>query len=530
MKKIALLLFVAFLCKNCFSQPSILWTKTYGGSSADYFDDIITTLDGGMICIGHTSSEDGDVDSTNSGSIDVWVVKLSESGDTLWSRTYGGSYNDYGATILAMPDSTYLLGCFVFSDDGDVTGFHGGDDIWLVKIDGNGNIIWQHCYGGSSGERLGGGYKEVISTNDGGFLVSARSQSDDGDVTLHYGSPLLEDIWVFKIDGSGNLQWQRTLGGFDQEYLACPISAGGDNYLILISTISSDGDMTGLTDYGLTDLLFIELDNSGNITDKASIGGSSYDKPNSIVGSPEGGYIITGTTSSTDAPFAPGFGFGSDQFAMKIDSVFNIKWVEQYGGIGGELPFASIQAPDGSVLVLGYVNYDSANNQITQVWGHNDYWCIRIDSSDGQLLWQESFGGSNADNGMGLCILQSDFLFLTGYAYSNDGQVIGNHGSIDAWLVALNNYTFISSIDQSSSEEINVFPNPFSTYSILSLTDHNDELKQILLYNNVGSCIREVNGTGYKATVDRNQLAAGLYFYTVETRNGNCYRGKILIQ
>ncbi len=131
--------------------PEIEWQKCLGGISTDYafFDSIYQTADGGYIVFGSTYSNNGDV-SGNHGGYDTWVVKLNAAGVIEWQKCLGGTSTDYGYSIQQTADGGYIVSGYTQSNNGDVSGNHGGGDIWVVKLNAEGSIEWQKCLGGSS--------------------------------------------------------------------------------------------------------------------------------------------------------------------------------------------------------------------------------------------------------------------------------------------------------------------------------------------------------------------------------------------
>ena len=150
-------------------------------------DSIQSTLDGGYIFVGTTNSQDGDVSGTH-GDYDLWIGKCRSDNSPEWIRSYGGSLNDGGESIQSTGTGYYVLGN-TLSDDGDVSGNHGGADLWVLKLDLSGHIIWQKCLGGTSDETG----RDVALLPDGGILVLGFSYSSDGDVPMNRG---YADYWV----------------------------------------------------------------------------------------------------------------------------------------------------------------------------------------------------------------------------------------------------------------------------------------------------------------------------------------------
>ena len=167
------------------------WSRV-GGSERDEGQDIQQTMDGGFIAVGTTSSNDMDVSGNHGGDGDVWVVKLSADGQLQWQKCLGGPSTDEGYAIHQASDGGYLVAGMAGSDGGDISGFHGYSDFWLLKLDTLGNVEWQKC--------LGGSYEEVayafMVTADGGIILTGITGSTNGDVTGFHGS---RDGWVVKL-------------------------------------------------------------------------------------------------------------------------------------------------------------------------------------------------------------------------------------------------------------------------------------------------------------------------------------------
>ncbi len=187
------------------------WRKWIGDSSQ--FPSIRPTIDGGYIIAGTSSSTNGSF-STNHGQLDAWAIKLSSSGIVEWQRLYGGTMDDGAHHVLTLEDGGYLLlGYTTSPNTGDVSGWHGESDIWVLRLDASGNIVWQKCLGGAesdSGESL------LSLTDDSGFIVGGEvnysTPGNHGDITGYHGE---FDVWIVKLDAFGNLIWENCLGGDD---------------------------------------------------------------------------------------------------------------------------------------------------------------------------------------------------------------------------------------------------------------------------------------------------------------------------
>ncbi|MFW6232620.1 MAG: choice-of-anchor D domain-containing protein, partial [Bacteroidota bacterium] len=160
------------------SSGNIIWEKLYGGTGFETANSIIQTNDGGYIVAGFSNSSDGDV-SVNKGENDIWVVKISDAGVLQWERSYGGSQIDVAECIKQTSDGGYVIGGWTRSNDYDVSNQKGVQDCWLIRIDNSGNIIWEKTYGGSSSD----GIKSIDLLPNGGVLVAGGTKSNDGDIS-----------------------------------------------------------------------------------------------------------------------------------------------------------------------------------------------------------------------------------------------------------------------------------------------------------------------------------------------------------
>jgi len=180
------------------------WIKTFGGSETDTPVKIFKTDSGNFLLLGHSRSNNGDV-SNNHGDFDIWILKIDESGTILWEKNYGGSQSDNAIDIAEDPEGGFVVLGASSSSDGDITENNGSLDYWLFKISENGDLIWGKTYGGSSYDWP----HNLVRTIDGGWLVSGTSTSQNGDISNPLGGL---DIWIIKVDSEGNLLWDKSFG------------------------------------------------------------------------------------------------------------------------------------------------------------------------------------------------------------------------------------------------------------------------------------------------------------------------------
>jgi hypothetical protein len=227
------------------ADGDVEWDETLGGTATDIPYSIQQTSDGGYVIAGSTESTDGDVTGQHgSGYSDFWVVKTNNTGTIEWQKCLGGTNGDEAKSIIQTTDGGYIVLGSTLSYDGDVTDHHGSNstsDYWAVKLSSNGSIQWKKCYGGTQGDLP----SSVVQTNDGGYLLAGTSYSIDGDVTDHDGFDVYGDYWLVKINSSGTLQWEKSLGSpSDEECTSLVLNSTGD-YIAAGWSRANGGDVTG---------------------------------------------------------------------------------------------------------------------------------------------------------------------------------------------------------------------------------------------------------------------------------------------
>ncbi|MDR2457284.1 MAG: hypothetical protein LBD41_02235 [Clostridiales Family XIII bacterium] len=405
------------------SAPSIEWQKSFGGSDYDYASSIQITLEGGYIIAGRSSSNDGDV-TENHGKFDYWIVNLDAQGTLKWQKSFGGSGFDSVHSIQITSDGGYIIAGRKEFTESDIPLNHGKGDYWIIKLDSQGNLLWQKFLGGSD-------YDEancIQITSDGGYIIAGYSSSSDGDVKVNRGG---YDYWIVKLDSQGNLQWAKSFGGSKNEVpFSCQQTSDGD-YIIAGYSYSNDGDV--VENHGKGDFWIVKLDSQGTIKWQKSLGGSELDEATSIQITLDGGFIVAGSTYSIDGDVTENHG-GSDIWIVKLDSEGTLQWQKSFGGSGNESTRSIHQISDGGYIFVG--SSKSNDGDVTGNHGDEDYWLVKL-NSQGTLLWQNSLGGSKKDVPFSTQQTSDGGYIIAGYSFSTDGDVTGNHGHSDYWIVKL---------------------------------------------------------------------------------------------
>jgi len=449
---LALFSLMLFLITVIFAQPSIVWQKSLGGSNDDGANSIQQTSDGGFIVVGATESNDGNV-SGHHAYWDFWVVKLNSSGNIIWQKCLGGGDDDWARSIQKTSDGGFIVAGITWSNDGDVNGNHGWYDFWVVRLNSSGNIVWQKCLGGSDNEEA----HSIQQTSDGGFIVAGRSYSNDGDVSGNHG---LEDFWVVKLNYSGSIVWQKCLGGSGDD-AAISIQQTSDGGFILAGwTDSNDGDVSG--SHGDYDYWVVKLNSSGNIVWQKCLGGSGDDAAISVQQTSDGGFIVAGWAESNDGDVSGNHG-DYDYWVVKLNSSGNIVWQKCLGGSNEDKAFSIQQTSDGGFIVVGAT--ESNDGDVSGHHGSDsttDYWVVKLNSS-GNIIWQKCLGGSSDDAAFSIQQTSDGGFIVAGWTASNDGDASGNHGNRDFWVVKLSPSGVSENVIVPEQFKLSVSPNPFNS-------------------------------------------------------------------
>jgi hypothetical protein len=294
---------------------AVTFAKTYGGSSDDYARFVQQTSDGGYIVAGTTYS-------FGAGEWDIFLIKTDAKGNIQWAKAYGGKGSEQASSVQQTSDGGYIVA-------GYTTSFGAGKgDVFLIKTDANGNIIWAKTYGGKGDNSV----SSVQQTSDGGYIVVGTTGSFRGGDT---------DIFLIKTDAKGNIQWAKTYKGTDDDYaLASSVQQTSDGGYIVVGR-------TGSFDTGEDEIFLIKVDAKGNIQWAKTYGGKGSGEASSVQQTSDGGYIVAGTTDS--------FGAGGDDiFLIKTDAKGNVQWAKTYGGAGDDYAYSVQQTSDGGYIVAGY--------------------------------------------------------------------------------------------------------------------------------------------------------------------------------
>ncbi len=418
--------------------PNIDWQNTIGGSENDFLHSIQQTADDGYILGGTSESpNDGEKTDDSIGEDDYWVIKLNSNGEIQWQNTIGGSEDDNFRSIQQTKDGGYIMGGYSESpaDNDKSEDSQGYNDYWVVKLDENGDYVWDKTIGGSEEDRL-----EIIQqTADGGYILGGYSDSDaDGDKDDdHKGS---YDYWIVKLSSNGQkIEWQNTIGGGSTDRLHS-IQQTADKGFILGGYSASDiSDDKSEANQGSYDYWVVKLDENGDYVWDKTFGGSDSDKLRSIQQTDDLGYILGGYSYSDKSGDKTDDSWGeNDYWVVKIDKDGDYEWDKTIGGSDKDYLYSIQQTKDGGYILGGYSESPDDGDKTEANQGWYDYWVVKL-YPDGSIYWDKTIGGSRDDE---LYLFQqtTDGGYILGG--SSDSPDDGNktevrQGEFDYWVMKL---------------------------------------------------------------------------------------------
>ncbi|WP_426278852.1 T9SS type A sorting domain-containing protein [Chryseobacterium sp. S-02] len=501
----SLLALMLSLVMTAQTAPVIQWQKTLGGSNWDQGSSVCQTTDGGCIIAGYSPSTDGNV-TGNHGDGDYWVVKLNNSGNIQWQKSLGGSGYDYPYSVQQTSEGGYIVAGRTQSNDGDVTGYHGSvySDFWIVKLDPNGNIQWQKSIGGNSEDVA----YSIKQTSDGGYIVAGESSSTDGDAVGHlpYNNT---DLWIVKINNAGDIQWQKSFGGYNSELAFDAKQTSDGGYIVAGATDSNSGDVTLL--YGEYDYWVLKLDSTGNLQWQKTFGGSGTDNAQSVIQTSDGGYMVAGFSRSGNGLVHDHYGnlYTNDAWIIKLDASGNIIWKKSKGGTGNDVANFIKEMPDGGYVFAGYSSSDDGDAAGNPT-GSANFWIVKI-NNNGNVIWQKSMGGSLGDFGQSMSQTLDGGFVMTGYSYSNDGDISLHYGIPtypDFWVVKLG--PEVLSTNETEFESFSLYPNPATDKLFVSGLSSDEKYE---IYSVTGQKI--MTGKISQSAINVSSLQKGVYFIQI---------------
>ncbi len=509
--------------KGIAQGPDSLWTGSFGGAGDEVTGTNSVNSSGNNMASAAFDALDGTIylatysassivyGQNSSGSDDVLLVHLNQSGDTLWTRLIGGSGSERVFKVRSVSSGGVILAGFTSSNNGNFTGNHGATDGFLMRVSASGDILWSKLYGGSSNDYL----YDVAENPAGNFVACGESASSDGDLA-QAGIGL---AWVVFASGvSGNMS-----------FCVAPIgpngaSANGLENFTLIRRLN-DGSgylLSGFTspdfnNFNLDDIWVCKINFMGTVLWNKTYGSSNgRDGSGALIDLGDGEFLIAGMLGGNGG-YPIYRGGNGDGFVIRCNAAGDTLWTKSYGGSDWDFFHDAVADNNGNVYLAGFSR--SINQQLEgqPAYGLADYWLVKI-NSNGDTLYTKKIGGSEFDAATGIaCTGIEDDIIVTGRTNSSNGWVSGNNGGRDMWAVR-----FKDIVTQDLSlivEAGHPYPNPFTDEVFFNIATDNNTIQLKDLSGRVIKTASVFERGVIRLDVSAN-LNPGLYFLNVQSSKG----------
>jgi uncharacterized repeat protein (TIGR01451 family) len=485
--------------------PVIEWQKSLGGSKVDRAFSVIRTLDNGYFVAGLSFSNDGQVSGHHGStdSSDAWVVKLDNLGNIQWQKSLGGTGTDEFRHVVQAPNGDFLCVGYSTSDDGDVSGARGQGDVWICRLNNSGTLLWSKLYGGPEAD-YGHAIRKAV---DGGYVVAGRAFSSSGDITNHLG---FSDIWILKISDNGIIQWQKKYGNYNDQYVNDFIVTSDSSYIVTgYSVWRGVPTCIGSPMYAFYAAYSLKIDKNSNIVWE-NLGSLSCGNPGSSTYSANTiempssqlfriGHRINATTE----------GYGTLTFSRATAQNQTVQTYSQ--NFSSLLSFPQVYPtsiamnvnaaellPDSSIIsVLGTAPSNvSPRTQAT---------LVKINTKNaGSVIntdFKKDFGGTNDDVFRALDVINEAEYIVAGYSNSNNGDVSGNHGDYDCWVVKFNELNTIKGIVFVDNNANGIKDGADNYFANVRVTSTKGTARMASTTTNTGQFLNRVDTGSYSTTV-----------------------------
>jgi hypothetical protein len=512
-----------------FAQPGIEWQRTIGGNNVDTFKKAIALSDGYLLSGQSLSNASGDKTVNGfGGARHGWIVKIDENGENIWQNAFGGNGAETNYDAIKTEDNGFLISNTSYSNiSGNKTeNSRGESDYWLVKIDEEGNIEWQKTIGGSGWE------EEVksIPCSDGGYFVGGSSKSPiSGEKTENFRGPfsIYADYWVLKLDANRNIEWQRTIGGEDDDRFVVVRQTADEGFLIAGNSRSNIGfEKTENSRGNSWDIWILKLSQLGAIEWQKTIGSDFTDLLNDMLITPENDILLGGVSgegiSGDKTVESNGL---SDFWILKLNSIGDIVWQKSIGGADQESLYTLSQTTAGNYLLGGTSRSSISGDKTSNSRGLSDYWAVLIDT-EGNIVGQKTIGGSENEAGTNVIETLDGGYFVAGSTSSgiSGEKTEASRGDYDYWVLKLENNSLLFSNPILAG--IKVYPNP--TTESVNISFNKNFTGSIIQTDTLGKEIQQITISDSKEITFRLVGSDGIYFLTLLTNSGEKESIKIL--
>ncbi len=458
----------------------IAFERIFGKTKSDGASSVRVTSDGGYILAGSSRLIDREFS-------DATLIKTDKYGQIEWSQRYGiEDWSEGFAEAIPTLDGGYIaVGSKANSDD------LLPPDIWIVKTDQSGSIVWELTIGDEESDRA----SYVIQTNDGGYLVAA---------SIQYNTAQRQDVDVYliKLDEDGNIAWDKKYGGASGEDVGCVQQTADGGYIFVGSTLSyGQGEYDGY---------LVKVDADGNEQWSRTYGGTDWDKTGKLILTDDGGYLLAGWTANFNAQ-------ARDVYLIKTDADGNEQWHKLFGDEHKDGASDVISTSDGGYLIVG-----SLENTFFSNYWRTDLYIIKTDGS-GNELWSRTYGSYNDESASCVRPVDDGGYIISGStnSYSNDREVYLLKIDRQGGFSPVTSTTNIAPQDFRLEQN---YPNPFNSQTMIKYHLSKDTHIHLKIYNIRGQLVSIIvnkyqRSGSYNVLFNMNDLPSGLYFYQLKMDN-----------
>jgi hypothetical protein len=438
--------------------PAKLWDHAYGGNGQDEPAALVPTTDGGCIVAGSsTSGVFGTHSQAAQGARDYWLIKLSAQGVQQWDQRFGGSGEDQLAVVRPTADGGYVLGgsSSTLYQDGDKSENNVGPrDFWVVKTTSTGQKVWDRSVGGGGNDQL----HDLLETADGGYLLAGET---NGHGNGEY------DFFLLKLSAAGTREWSTRYGGTAHEELRIIRRTPDNGFLLAGTSASPMGVGKTQPSRGGQDYWVVKVNALGVKEWDRTYGGPNDDVLSSLQLTPDGGFILGGTSTSGvgGEKSQPSRG-DKDMWVVKVNAAGSVDWDQRFGG-NLEENLTALHPVAGGYLLGGSSWSGSGGDKTQPNWGYCDYWLLRLDEQ-GNLVWEQRYGGESIDRLNAIAQLADGTCLLAGSSSSSGLPALGNktqynYGLVNFWVLKMAAVLPLKNLEPRWATSLSVFPVPAST-------------------------------------------------------------------
>jgi hypothetical protein len=526
MRKLYLIALLLFTNSTLHAQElHVDWTKFYGGDSCHSgARTSIKTSDDGMLLAGYTyCNNKGDIPTTTNYQLgeNLMIAKADINGQLSWVKVFGGTNDEEAFSACETMDGGFAVLGITFSSDGDIDSFKGVTDLWLIKLDEQGNLLWKKTYGSPFNDVP----VSITETPQGELVIFAGSNGSGGDIPSHYGGLFSFDWVIIKTDAQGNKIWCKNYGGTDDDEHAGNIIVIGNNYYLASGSLSKDIDCYDTSWFGtnITGANFhlLKIDTSGNLVWDKSYGGSEGEVvQQAIFDNRDTSIVMSGASQSFDY-MVNNPQHLSTIWMLKTDTSGIIKWSKSINQSG--IGYASSRAL--TCTDSGYLLLENMSATIPAP-GATDLILWLVDTS-GTIQTNKIWGGLSHESAAGIISFGNNYRAI-GYSVKPPFTEGGNSGQqgngTKAFISAINFWP--TKIDITKvTDALKIYPNP--AQAILYVEPSPDmKLINLTIINSIGQIVYNEKKVKTKLEITINGWPSGVYIIQVENRQNKKYAYK----